>query len=159
MTEPGTALALFRLGSARFPVWDGSGAAAYGGRWNPPGVPVIYAAATVSLAMLERLVQRREMGLTLLVEAAVPADLAIDDMLASPPPNWRALGSPEAVAAGGAWLSSGRSAVLRVPSALVPREANFLVNPSHPGASRIVVRPPEALEWDARLFGVPPPTR
>jgi len=148
---------LFRLGSARFPVWDGAGAAAYGGRWNPPGVPVIYAASTLSLAMLERLAQRRDLGNTLLVEAEVPAGLMVEDLLVSPPPNWRALGSPEAVAAGGAWLVSGRTPLLRVPSALVPREANFLVNPSHPDASRIVVHPAEVLEWDARLFGVPAP--
>ena len=43
-------LKLFRLGTAAFPVWDGAGAAAQGGRWNPPGMPVIYAAGTLSLA-------------------------------------------------------------------------------------------------------------
>jgi RES domain-containing protein len=64
-------LKLFRLGTAAFPVWDGAGAAAQGGRWNPPGMPVIYAAGTLSLAMLERLVQRRNLGQTLLVEAEV----------------------------------------------------------------------------------------
>lgn len=94
-------LTLFRLGSAAFPVWDGKGAAAFGGRWNPPGIPVIYAAGTLSLAMLERLVQRRNLGDTLLVEAEVPADLAIEDVMERPPPNWRALGSPEAAAFGG----------------------------------------------------------
>jgi RES domain-containing protein len=148
---------LFRLGTAAFPVWDGAGAAAQGGRWNPPGIPVIYAAGTLSLAMLERLVQRRNLGRTLLVEAEVPAELAVDDLMARPPPNWRALGSPEAAAEGGRWLASGRSPLLRVPSALVPREANYLVNPAHPDASRIRVGSPELLEWDARLFGVPPP--
>jgi RES domain-containing protein len=47
--------------------------------------------------------------------------------------------------------------LLRVPSALVPREANYVVNPAHPDAQRIKVGAPEPLEWDARLFGVPPP--
>jgi len=150
---------LFRLGTLRFPVWDGAGAAAFGGRWNPPGMPVIYAASALSLAMLERLVQRRNLADTLLVEAEAPPDLEIEDMMACPPQNWRALGSPEAASAGGAWLASGRSALLRVPSALIPREANFLVNPAHPDASRIVVGSPEALEWDERLFGVPAPDK
>ena len=150
-------LKLFRLGTAAFSVWDGAGAAAQGGRWNPPGIPVIYAAGTLSLAMLERLGQRRNLGRTLCVEAEVPAELAVDDLMARPPQNWRPLGSPEAVAEGGRWLASGRSPLLRVPSALVPREANYLVNPAHPDASRIRVGPPEMLEWDARLFGVPPP--
>ena len=121
-------------------------------------MPVIYAAGSLALAMLERLVQRRRLGETLLVEAVVPDDLAIEDMLATPPPNWQALGSPEAVAAGRAWAASRRTAVLRVPSALVPREPNYLINPAHPDAERIVVGPVEPLEWDSRLFGVPAPT-
>jgi RES domain-containing protein len=154
-----TPLKLFRLGTANFPVWDGAGAAAYGGRWNPPGVAVIYAAGSQSLAMLERLVQRRNLGRTWLVEAEVPPNLEIDDLMSQPPPNWRALGSPEAVAAGGAWIASARTALLRVPSALVPREANYLINPSHPDAGRITVSPPEPMEWDIRLFGVPVPER
>jgi RES domain-containing protein len=151
------ALVLFRLGTAAYPVWDGAGAAAYGGRWNPSGAPVIYAAGTLSLAMLERLVQRRNLGQTLCVAAEVPDDLMIEDLMAHPPPDWRALGSPEAAAAGGEWIASGRTPLLRVPSALVPREPNYLVNPAHPDARRIRVGAPEKLEWDARLFGVPSP--
>jgi RES domain-containing protein len=145
---------VYRLGTAAFPLWDGGGAAAVGGRWNPVGIAVIYAAGSLALAMLERLVQRRDLGDTLLVEAVVPADVAIEDLLASPPPHWQALGSPQAAAAGGAWAASRRTALLRVPSALVPREPNYLVNPAHPDAARISVAAPERLEWDARLFGV-----
>src|SRR5690349_2685241 len=111
------------------PVWDGTGAAIHGGRWNPIGAPVIYATSSLALAMLERLVQRRNLGSTLVVEAEVPEGIAIDDLMAAPPPGWRLLGSPEAAAAGGAWLAASRRALLRVPSAVVPREANYLVNP------------------------------
>ena len=149
---------VFRLGTADHPVWDGGGAAAFGGRWNPPGTPVIYAAGALSLAMLERLVQRRKLGRTLLVEAEIPDHLAIEDLMQRLPPNWRGMGSPEAVEVGGEWLRAARSAVLRVPSVLVPREPNYLVNPNHPDAGRIQVRVPEELAWDARLFGVPPPS-
>jgi RES domain-containing protein len=143
---------VYRLGAERHPIWDGTGAALVGGRWNPPGVSVIYAASTLSLAMLERLVQRRNLGDTLLVEAEVPDDLVWDDLMADPPLGWRALGSPEAVAAGAAWAEAGRTALLRVPSALVPREANWVINPRHPAAARVRVAAPEVLEWDARLF-------
>jgi RES domain-containing protein len=146
---------LYRLGTRAHPLWDGRGAAMFGGRWNPVGVAVIYASGSLALAMLERLVQRRNLGGTLLVEALVPDDLPIEDLMAAPPANWRALGSPEAAAAGGAWAAAGRSALLRVPSALVPREANYLVNPAHPESRRITVGAPEPLEWDPRLFGVP----
>lgn len=148
---------VYRLGTRAFPVWDGTGAALVGGRWNPVGVPVIYAAGSLALAMLERLVQRSRLGQTLLVEADVPDDIAIEDLMTSPPPHWRALGSPEAVAAGGEWAASRRTALLRVPSALVPREPNYLINPAHPDAARIVVGTAEPLVWDSRLFGVPAP--
>ena len=146
---------LFRLGTGAHPVWDGTGAALVGGRWNPPGVPVIYAAGTLSLAMLERLVQRRNLGDTLLVEATAPDDLAWEDLMAAPPRGWQALGSPEAAAAGAAWVRAGRTALLRVPSVLVPREPNWLVNSRHPEAVRILAAAPVRLDWDRRLFGIP----
>ena len=145
---------IYRLGTARFPVWDSTGAAARGGRWNPPGVPVIYAAATQSLAMLERLVQGAEFGNTLLVEAEFPDNLPFEDLLHAPPHGWADVGSPSASAAGAAWIKAGNAALLRVPSVVVPREANWVVNPTHPDASRIRVGVPETLAWDARLFSI-----
>jgi len=148
---------LYRLGTSAHPVWDGAGAALFGGRWNPPGVAVIYAAGSLALAMLERLVQRRNLGNTLLVRAEVPDDVAWEDLMSAPPAGWQALGSPETAAAGGAWAAAGRTALLRVPSSLVPSEPNWLVNVKHPDAARIEVGPAEPLMWDPRLFGVPPP--
>jgi RES domain-containing protein len=47
--------------------------------------------------------------------------------------------------------------LLRVPSAVVPQEANYLVNPAHPDAVRIRAGAPDTLIWDARLFGIPAP--
>ena len=146
---------LYRLGSTRHPVWDGTGAGLSGGRWNQPGVQVIYTAASLSLAMLERLVQWKDLEETVFIEAIVPHDVAIEDLMAAPPANWRAMHSPEAARAGGAWAASGRTALLRVPSVVVPREANYLVNPLHPDAARITLGALEELEWDARLFGPP----
>jgi len=148
---------LYRLGTSAHPVWDGAGAALFGGRWNPPGVAVIYAAGSLALAMLERLVQRRNLGNTLVVRAEVPDDVTWEDLMLAPPRGWQALGSPEAAAAGGAWVAAGRTALLRVPSSLVPTEPNWVVNSRHPDAARIKVGPAEPLTWDPRLFGVPPP--
>lgn len=107
--------------------------------------------------MLERLVQRRDLVGTVVVEAIVPDNLPWTDLLDAPPIGWRALGSPEAVAAGEAWLDEGRTALLRVPSAVVPREPNWVVNASHPDSARIQTGTPEPLEWDPRLFGIPVP--
>ncbi|HEY2621122.1 MAG TPA: RES domain-containing protein [Acetobacteraceae bacterium] len=141
-----------RLGTDAYPIWDGGGAAARGGRWNPAGIPAIYAAGSLSLAMLEFLVQSRDLDRTFLVDADIPDDVTIDDLTEHPPPNWRALDSPAALRAGRDWLVSRRTAVLRVPSALVPREQNFVINPGHPDASRIHPTGPVPLDWDPRLF-------
>lgn len=148
---------IWRLGTESFPIWDGSGAALHGGRWNPAGMPAIYAASSLSLAMLERLAQRSGFRRAFFVRAEVPDDLPVTDLMDDPPSDWRSFGSPTAAGAGGAWLLAAETAVLRVPSVVVPREANFVVNPGHPHASRIVVSEPESIAWDPRLFGVPPP--
>lgn len=54
--------------------------------------------------------------------------------------------------AGHTWLTASRTAVLRVPSALVPREPDYVINPAHPDAIRIRPTDPVPLDWDARLF-------
>ena len=117
-----------RIARAAHPVWSGMGAAMVGGRWNAVGVPVIYAASSKALSMLEVLVQ-----------------------------GWREIESPAAMAAGTEWAVAGRTAVLRVPSVIVPEDANYLVNPAHPDAARIVASAPMRVEWDPRLFGIPGP--
>lgn len=141
-----------RLGTDAHPIWDGGGAAARGGRWNPSGFPVIYTAGSLSLAMLEFLAQGRDFDRTFLVDADIPDDITIDDLTERPPPNWRELDSPTALRAGRNWLAAKRTAVLRVPSALVPREPNYVINPAHPDASRIHPTDPVPLDWDPRLF-------
>ncbi|HVC58759.1 MAG TPA: RES domain-containing protein [Acetobacteraceae bacterium] len=148
---------VWRLGTAAHPIWDGAGAALHGGRWNPVGVPAIYAASSISLAMLERLVQRNKLARTFIVEAVVPDDLALTDLMDDPPSNWRALDSPTAMRSGGLWFAELRTALSRVPSAVIPREANYVINPAHPYAGRIQVMPPDPLVWDSRLFGIPSP--
>lgn len=130
------------------------GAAMVGGRWNAVGVPVIYAASSKALSMLEVLVQGGDMAAPRdAVTALIPDDVAIE-VLDPLPQGWREIDSPAAMAAGTEWAISGRTAVLRVPSVIVPEEANYLVNPAHPAAARIVVSDPARMAWDPRLFGI-----
>ena len=73
--------------------------------------------------------------------------------LSALPANWRTLGTRDALQAiGRAWLEEGRSAVLAVPSAVVPAERNYLINPRHPDFARIVIGVPKALDVDVRLL-------
>jgi RES domain-containing protein len=148
-----------RIARAAHAVWSGSGAAIAGGRWNALGVPVIYAAGSRALAMLEVSVQGGDMAAPRdAVQALIPDDVAIEDLYPLPD-GWREIDSPSAMAAGTAWVVEGRTAVLRVPSVIVPEESNYLVNPAHPDAPRIVPGAPRRVEWDPRLFGIVAPPR
>ena len=90
----------FRLSSGRYASNAGMGAALEGGRWNPRGVEVVYAAATVSLAALEVLVQfsvlPRDFVLTeihilapVVIESVSEQDLPADWQSFSPSPTTR----------------------------------------------------------------------
>lgn len=147
---------LFRIADKRRPLWDGSGAAQVGGRWNSPGRPVIYASLSYSCAMLEILAHAgigRIPATHSHVIADVPDDVAIERRgVSSLPSDWDAEGSLSARVVGDRWLEEGRTAILIVPSVVARLEWNALVNPLHPDAVRLVVARPEPVIWDRRLF-------
>ena len=136
---------------------DGEGARLYGGRWNPPGVAVVYASASLSLATLELLVHVGAPDLLpddlVAVEMEVPDSLPVETLSAADlPRGWAAYPAPRALAAlGKAWVAAGKTAILRVPSAVIPAEGNVLVSPSHADAKRVTVESRKPFRWDARL--------
>ena len=135
--------------------FSGEGARLYGGRWNSPGVPMVYVAQSQSLAVLEVLVHLDAPALLaqyVFLEAEFDASLVKVLESSLLPKNWQTDPVPKAVQTiGDRWASSGESAVLRVPSVLVPDESNFLLNPLHPAFSKIVVSRPQAFRFDSRL--------
>lgn len=135
--------------------FSGEGARLYGGRWNSVGVPLVYVAQSQSLAVLEMLVHLDAPALLkkyVFLEMVFDASLVLDLDPSSLPKNWQSDPVPAAVQAiGDRWLLSGDSAVLRVPSALVPEESNFLLNPLHPDFAKINVSRPQLFRFDPRL--------
>ncbi len=136
--------------------FDGEGARLYGGRWNSPGRRVVYTSSTISLAVLEVLVHLEQ-------SAFLPAysllRVQLDDSQLIPlprtklPKNWRNDPAPSTLQAlGDQWLSEGRSLALAVPSALVPHESNYLLNPEHSAFSPIVTEPAQPFSFDRRLL-------
>lgn len=134
--------------------FSGEGAARTGGRWNSRGQHVVYASESRALALLETLVhldfpvafhyaciriEFPEAVLTRLALKSLPSDWRVD------PPS----GSTRKL--GDVWLRETRSAVLAVPSALVPEETNFLLNPAHPGFAQIKLAAREPFSLDPRL--------
>jgi RES domain-containing protein len=133
---------------------SGEGAAKYGGRWNSRGVPVVYTSATRSLALLEILVHLNPPlpGSYKVFTISFSADLVENVAADHLPSDWRV--EPPSLSTqrvGDAWLREARSAVLQVPSAILPAEVNFLINPAHPDFRRINVSGPEDLVLDSRL--------
>ena len=135
--------------------FSGEGARAYGGRWNHPGIPMVYAAHTRALAALESLAhyggaERRMAFVTFEIE--IPERLAIHVEAASLPRDWRS-GEPGAATQrlGSEWQRGRSSAALVVPSVLVPQEYCVLLNPEHPDIDKIMVSYPEPFEFDGRL--------
>lgn len=133
--------------------FGGEGARLYGGRWNSRGIPVAYAAASRSLALLEVLVN---LGAPQLLRryVLVPVTFAEHhvEMLADVPEDWRTHPAPRSTQeVGDTWVRESRSPVLRVPSVVVPAEWNFVVNPRHPDFAALDIGSPEKLDVDGRL--------
>jgi RES domain-containing protein len=135
---------------------SGKGAELSGGRWNRAGTPLVYASTSIALACLETAVHLNTRGLPLnrfLVAIDIPdAVWRAAMVLDKPPIGWSAI--PEGRAsldAGQAWIGGAGSAVLIVPSVIVPEEMNVLINPAHRDASGIQARKLRAWFYDARL--------
>ncbi|MBL6079565.1 RES family NAD+ phosphorylase [Belnapia sp. T18] len=137
---------------------SGAGAKQSGGRWNERSLPMLYASENRALACLETVVHLNAGGLPFnryLVEIAIPEALwtaAQQETPASLPVGWDAQPAGRAsIAFGTRWLRAGRSALLILPSAIVPEEQNILINPQHPASAGIVARKIRRWLYDARL--------
>jgi RES domain-containing protein len=135
--------------------FDGEGARLHGGRWNSPGAAVVYTAQSESLAALELLVHLQSSQLLASyssVSASFSRDLveAVDS--ARLPADWRRYPAPFALQEmGDQWITGRRSVVLEVPSAVVPSESLFLLNPAHPDFPQIIIGAPGPFLFDPRL--------
>jgi len=148
---------IFRIGDSRHPLWDGTGAAMVGGRWNSPGAPAIYGSLSYACSMLEILVHAnigRIPTTHCCAVAEVPDHVIVERHDASSlPAGWDSDDTSIARRFGDQWLADARSAVLAVPSVVARLEWNAVVNPRHPAASQLVVSPSQPVIWDQRLFG------
>lgn len=133
--------------------FSGEGARLFGGRWNRKGEAVVYTSFSRSLAILEMLVQADPLPAYIALPAILPKNLAVTVLQEKClPSDWRRMPAPDSVRAiGGAWLSMGNSCVLQVPSAIVPTEWNYLLNPRHHDFAAITFGAPERLSLDRRL--------
>ncbi|MCY7351276.1 MAG: RES family NAD+ phosphorylase [Cytophagaceae bacterium] len=145
---------VYRISLARWA--DRLTASGHPARWNSKGRFVLYTAASRALACLENVVHRSGEGLheafrvmTIDVPDTVPIELVDETRL---PGAWTHFEFyAETQAFGDEWIQSGRTAILKVPSALIPHEFNFLINPAHPDFPQIQLLQTEPFVFDSRL--------
>lgn len=147
----------WRITAAEFAdeAFKGEGARLYGGRWNSPGVPMVYTSSSAALATLEILVrthQREPLRRYVLFACSYDEKLVEHIDRAALPSNWDSHPAPAQLKLlGDRWVEGARSAVLEVPSVIIPSESNFLLNPAHPDFGRIEIAEPTPFKLDLRL--------
>ena len=136
---------------------SGTGARIYGGRWNHPGYPIVYSSGSRSLAALEFLVH---VPMALAPDNLSIAEITITEKIKREsitpeglPANWRGYPAPEQLAnIGTKWIKSKSSLLLDIPSAVVDKEVNTLINPLHPDIKHVSLAKVEKFYFDSRLF-------
>ncbi|MCU7916797.1 MAG: RES family NAD+ phosphorylase [Candidatus Thiodiazotropha sp. (ex Epidulcina cf. delphinae)] len=136
--------------------FSGIGNRKVGSRWVPAGYLAVYASERISLAVLETLVPidpRHFRNNFVLLPADIPDALTLEGVeIDSLPDHWRdAYEDSHLQAVGRDWIERGDSAVLVVPSAVVPEERNFILNPQHPDFVKIEIGDAEPFAFDGRL--------
>jgi RES domain-containing protein len=136
--------------------FTGEGAYRYSGRWNSAGVRLVYLGGTPSITVLEALVHVSSLSdLDILEYALIPAEFEetlVGELTDPLPSDWAHFPAPLSTAAiGDAWIASGRSVILKLPSAVVSLENNYLLNPEHPEFAKVSIGTPRDIKADIRL--------
>jgi len=135
--------------------FSGQGASDYGGRWNSPGTRMVYCSEHPALAALEKLVHIQDMEQLRqsysLISVACPQELA-ETLSQRLPRNWTGDSARARLRRiGDQWIASRSSLALIVPSVVLPRSSNILVNPLHPAFGQLQIDRPESFDFDPRL--------
>ena len=140
--------------------FDGEGARLFGGRWNSPGRAAVYLAGSRALAALEMLVHLNSTAAQKIPYARFQVEIPdkfIEEWERSSTALKDILGpsiNPISQVAGDEWLQEGIKPVLRIPSAVIPEEPNYLLNPRHPSFPSLKISEPEPFAFDPRLVSL-----
>jgi RES domain-containing protein len=137
--------------------FTGEGGLTHSSRWNKKGTRIVYTASSLSLATLELIANappsliatKRYFAIPVVFDETIVQRINTEELL----PNWSQYPATNATKElGTAWIDSAQSAVLAVPSALVPTELNFLLNPTHPEFCNISLGKPNPHKVAKRLL-------
>ncbi|TFF29734.1 RES family NAD+ phosphorylase [Mucilaginibacter psychrotolerans] len=150
----------YRIGQTKYAAdQKGSGIDA---RWNSRGRYVIYTGGSLALSCLEKLAHTTGTSLYTgdfsVTIYNIPAKLAVEEItlskLTALEPQWqKVLNYPITQMLGDSWLQRMETAILKVPSAIIDLEYNYLFNPAHPDFAKIKVATIKKFSFDERLSG------
>lgn len=133
----------------------GTGAKLFGGRWNSIGIPALYATENISLALVEILVRTDKTLLPpdyMLLKLEIPDPLSIATIYKNKlKKNWKE-DFEYTQFIGSSFISTGTELALKVPSAIVDEENNFVINPNHPNFKKVKVKSISKFQLDKRFF-------
>ncbi len=134
--------------------FNGEGAGLYPGRWNHAGIPVVYTAASLSLAALELFVHLE--ALPPIQYASISAHIPKSIIMYEPdklPFEWDRYPHSQATQdLGNSWVENKVSAVLKIPSVIIPSEFNYILNPSHSDFKKIELTEHKIFSFDSRMW-------
>ena len=147
---------VWRISKAKYAAtaYTGEGARLESGRWHQAGHRVVYTSASAALAALETLVHTDSDLLPrtsyVAIPADIPEDLPVQELpLADLPTDWQTTPAPPTLRAlGMQWLFAGQTAVLAVPSVIVPEESVCLINSHHADHAKISCKVVRAFDYD-----------
>ncbi|MFT3981389.1 MAG: RES family NAD+ phosphorylase [Ferruginibacter sp.] len=133
----------------------GTGAKLFGGRWNSAGVPMLYCSQHISLAVLELMVHSRLRDYYInldLLEIKVPDMASIPEIsLGKLKTSWeKDAGYSQFI--GDEFIRNNQSLILKVPSAVIQQEYNFLINPLHNDFKKVKIAETKEFVTDERLL-------
>ena len=136
---------------------SGRGAEKAGGRWNSKGTAIIYTSESRALCTTEIAVHT-PLGILpldyVIIAIEIPKTVAVQELKDTElPEDWKSLPhSHSTQEIGDAFIAAEKFAVIKVPSAVVQGEFNYLLNPAHRDFKKIKVKLTEPFDFDERLF-------
>jgi RES domain-containing protein len=149
---------VWRICKARYAdeAFTGRGAQRFGGRWNSPGVPMVYCSASLALAAIELFVHLEpnlQPDDLVAISARLPEGEPAQRLEPSRLPQcWWRDDFDKLRARGDKWIREMSSLALEVPSAAMRLERNVIVNPLHPAITKVKIDAPQPFQFDPRMF-------
>jgi RES domain-containing protein len=147
---------LYRITRTNYANLSGDGARLYGGRWNNEGKPMVYLASSRSLAVLEALAHLTLTNIPddycmMVIEVPDKAETELDIKIL--PSQWHEYPEPNILKQiGNRFLIEKKHLLLKVPSAIVKEEYNYLLNPLHRDADKVKIISKQPFSFDSRLL-------